>query len=300
MGRLKKLTIADKKTFTEFLMLRRHSLAVCAFENVYIWKGLFDIRWTVIGESLCVFFKDKIGTFLYLPPQGPRPDPSVVVEAFRIMDRQNRNPGISRIQNVEEEDLVFYKNQGYACRYASCDYVCRTSDLVRLQGNRFKSKRASVNYFIKHYPFEYAVFYPRYKNACLALYRLWMRQREDAYPDPFYRGMLKDSLNAFGVLLGQYSRLGCLGRLVKINGAVKAATFGYALNQDIFCVLYEITDLSVKGLSQFVFRAFCGELEKYRFVNVMDDSGLANLKKVKLSYHPAQLVHAYTVERAHA
>jgi uncharacterized protein len=300
MTRLKKLTIADKKTFTAFLMLRRHSLAVCSFENVYIWKGLFDIRWAVIEENLCVFFKDKIGTFLYLPPQGSRPSPSVVVEAFRIMDRQNCNPEVSRIENVEEEDLAFYKSQGYACKYASCDYLCRTSDLARLQGNRFKSKRSSVNYFIKHYPCEYTVFSPRYKNACLALYRLWMRQREDAYLDPFYRGMLRDSLNAFGVLLGHYSRLGCLGRLVKINGAVKAATFGYALNPDIFCVLYEITDLSVKGLSQFVFRAFCGELGKYRFVNVMDDSDLANLKKVKLSYHPAQLVSAYRVERAHA
>ncbi|HTY45260.1 MAG TPA: phosphatidylglycerol lysyltransferase domain-containing protein [Patescibacteria group bacterium] len=300
MVRLKKLTAADKKIFAEFFRLRRHSLAAYSFESVYIWKGLFDIRWAVINGNLCVFFKDKIGMFLYLPPQGSCPDPSVVAKAFRIMDQQNRNPQVSRIQNVEEQELAFYENQGYVCRHTASDYLCSASEMAQLRGNRFKSKRASVNYFIKHYPFEYEVFSLRHKGACLALYHLWMRQRQDVYHDPLYRGMLKDSLSAFEVLLGHYGRLDCLGRLVKVNGAVKAVTFGYALNPDIFCVLYEIADLSIKGLSQFVFRAFCKELEKYRFVNVMDDSGLANLKKVKLSYHPAQIVGAYSVERTHA
>jgi hypothetical protein len=61
--------------------------------------------------------------------------------------------------------------------------------------------------------------------------------------------------------------------------------------------LYEITDLSIKGLAQFIFRAFAEELKNYRYLNIMDDSGLANLKKVKLSYHPERLVPAYIARR---
>ena len=45
--------------------------------------------------------------------------------------------------------------------------------------------------------------------------------------------------------------------------------------------------------------AFAQELKNYKFINVMDDSGLENLKKVKLSYHPVKLVPAYIVRRKH-
>jgi len=76
-----------------------------------------------------------------------------------------------------------------------------------------------------------------------------------------------------------------------------AFTFGFKLNKDTFCILYEITDLSIKGLSQFIFRQFCSELKNHRYINIMDDSGLVNLKRVKLSYHPQRTIPSYTVTR---
>jgi hypothetical protein len=63
----------------------------------------------------------------------------------------------------------------------------------------------------------------------------------------------------------------------------------YEINKDTFCILYEITDLSVKGLAQFIFKEFATELTGYKYINIMDDSGLENLKKVKLSYQPEKL-----------
>jgi uncharacterized protein len=72
------------------------------------------------------------------------------------------------------------------------------------------------------------------------------------------------------------------------------------LDKDTFCILYEITDLTIKGLSQFIFRQFCSELKDYRYINVMDDSGLENLKRVKLSYRPLKVIPAYIVKRKDA
>jgi hypothetical protein len=69
------------------------------------------------------------------------------------------------------------------------------------------------------------------------------------------------------------------------------------LNHDTFCILYEITDLSVKGLAQFIFREFSRELKGYRYLNIMDDSGLENLKQVKLSYKPVRLIPSFTAQR---
>jgi len=295
--KLKELSLKDKPLFKRFLGLDSHRLAVFAFENIYIWKALFKVSWAVIDNNLCVFFRDKSGCFLYLPPLGRKISPNAVKESFRLMDGLNSNKGVSRIENVEEPELGFYRRLGLSIVYKSCDYLCMRKELASLEGNRFKSKRASFNYFTKHYSFEYLPFVPSYRRECLGLYALWSRQRKRLNQDKVYQGMIADSARCLEILLKDYRGLDLFGRVVRVEGEIKAFTFGFALNPGIFCVLYEITDLSVRGLAQFIFRRFASELEAYRYLNIMDDSGLENLKEVKLSYRPVQAPRAYIIQR---
>lgn len=294
---LNNLSLKDKEIFNKYLALHEHELSVYAFANIYIWKGLFDIRWAVIEDSLCIFFSDKIGTFLYLEPLAKTIKAEVVGEVFKILDRFNPNSEISRIENAQKVNLDAYLRFGLEVKEKSCDYLCLRNNLTGLKGNEFKSKRANCNYFIKHYKFEYTRFLAQDKNDCLKLYNLWAKRRKDNIKDDYYRFMLEDSLESLSVLLDNYQDLGCTGRLVRIDGQLKAFSFGFKLNESIFCILYEITDLSVRGLAQFIFREFCSEIADYKYINIMDDSGLENLKQAKLSYHPVKLVPAYIVKR---
>jgi hypothetical protein len=66
-----------------------------------------------------------------------------------------------------------------------------------------------------------------------------------------------------------------------------------AYKPETFCILYEITDLGIKGLAQFIFRRYCQELKDYKFINIMDDSGLENLRRTKLAYKPVRQVRAF-------
>lgn len=293
----KNIGLKDRKIFERFLKFNPCALSVYSFENIYIWKALFEIKWAIIEESLCVFFKDKIGAFLYLEPLAEKIKPAAVREVFKTLDKFNRNKEISRIENAEENNLDFYRGLGLKCVQKSSDYLCSRSHLAELRGDKLKSKRASFNYFVKNYKFEYASFSKKDKDSCLELYALWAKQRRENNKDDAYRFMLEDSLKSLRALLDNYRDLNCQGRLVKIEGELKGFTFGFKLNSDTFCILYEITDLSVKGLAQFIFRAFCRELTEYKYINIMDDSGLENLKRVKLSYHPVKLVPAYIVKR---
>jgi hypothetical protein len=68
----------------------------------------------------------------------------------------------------------------------------------------------------------------------------------------------------------------------------------------VFCILLEIADLSIKGASQYIFWKFSSELKDYTYINIMDDSGLLNLKTVKLSYHPEILASNFIISRPHA
>jgi hypothetical protein len=295
--KLKTLAAEDRETFDAFLALKPHALSAYAFENIYIWKGLFSISWDIVQGALCVFFTDGIGTFMYLPPLALEVAPAVVEEAFTLMDGRNTARGVSRIENIEEGDSAFFRQQGFVCGSKFGDYLFLREDLAALKGGRYKSKRSAVNYFEKHTPASYQPYTQEYKQECLDLYRSWMLTRSLLNPDTLYQGMLGDSLRSLGVLLEEYPAFQMPGRLVMIGSRVKAFTFGFKLSEDTFCIAYEVCDLAVKGLSQYIFRRFCDELKEYRYINIMDDSGMDNLKRVKESYHPLRVVPNYIVTK---
>ncbi|MFA5286851.1 MAG: phosphatidylglycerol lysyltransferase domain-containing protein [Candidatus Omnitrophota bacterium] len=296
---LNKLSLQDKKRFNKYLNLESHELAVYSFANIYIWKKFFDIRWIIIKDNLCVFFQDKIGAFLYLAPLAKDRNPEVISSVFKILGELNKNPEFAHLENIEERGLDFYRKLGFDCSQESQDYILSRQELAGLKGNKFKSKRAGYNYFVKHFDFSYKCLLPKDRKECLELYSLWAKERKLVNTNFIYQGMLEDSRIALGEALNNYSALNFKGAKVLVNRVAKAFTFGFALNKDTFCILYEIADLSIKGLAQFISSKFAQELKEYKYINIMDDSGLDNLKKVKLSYHPKRLAPAYIVRRKH-
>jgi len=295
--RLNKLSFKDKTLFDKYLDFSEHQLAVYAFANIYIWRKFFDINWVIIDNSLCVFFTDNIGTFLYFSPLNKVNSKQVINETFKILDQNNKNKEFSHIENVEEKDLKFFQDSGFDCPLKSYDYICASKDLALLQGNKFKSKRSGCNYFTKHYNYKFQKLSLKHEEECLNLYALWMKQHQAHEQDHVYQGLLSDSRIALKEAFTKYGAFGFKGAVVKVNNIIKGFTFGFSLNKDTFCILYEITDLTVKGLAQFIFREFSRELIGYRYINIMDDSGLDNLKQVKLSYHPQKKIPAYIVRR---
>ncbi|MDD5245914.1 MAG: phosphatidylglycerol lysyltransferase domain-containing protein [Candidatus Omnitrophica bacterium] len=293
--KLRELSLVDRRIFQRYLGLRASELSVYNFTAIYIWKKLFKIEWSLTDGNLCVFFTDRIGTFLYLSPLGKKISPVALEESFRLMHERNRRAEFCRIEYAQEDELAQFTALGYECLKKDGDYLCLRSDLANLSGTGFKSKRSCVNYFTKHYDFTYSVFKRSDSRECLDLYRLWQRQRSTTHSDKIYRAMLGDTFVTLKVFLSACRSLGCQGRVVRVQGKIKAFSFGYHLNKDTFCILYEVADLKFKGLAQFIFREFSAELKEYTYINIMDDSGMENLKKTKLSYHPQRMIPAYVI-----
>lgn len=291
------LSLADRGLFEEFLGFQAHELSVYSFTNIYIWRSLFDVRWKIIDNNLCVFFSDRTGCFLYLPPLGQNLSPRAAEEAFKFMDSRNKNRAVSRLENVEEKDVAFLKDLGYRVSPKPGEYLCLRSSLVGLKGNAFKAKRACVNFFSKHCEHRYLDFSPAMKRDCLGLYELWAQERSSDKSDAVYKGMLKDGFSCLEGIFADYSGLDLAARVVETGGKIKAFTAGFQISPETFCVLYEFADLSVKGISQYIFRRFCQELKDYKYINIMDDSGLKNLRAVKESYRPAKLIPAFIADR---
>ncbi len=232
---------------------------------------------------------------MYLPPMGERVKLETIQQCFKVMNGLNQNTGFSRIKNVEGEYIELYKKMGFLIKEKSVDYIYDRKELASLKGDKFKSKRAGCNQFVKNYDFTYSKYLAQDKKECMALCRKWSSFRKNKNNEAYYGYLLEDTLRAQAMATDYFSKLDFIGRVVRINGKIQAYTFGYALGNDIFCVIFEVCNNTYKGLSQFIFREICREMEQFSYINAMDDSGLENLRKVKLSYKPVALVPSFSV-----
>ncbi|HBP89109.1 MAG: DUF2156 domain-containing protein [Nitrospira sp.] len=286
-------------------------LATWSFPPHYIWKDLFTYSWTDINGWLCLFAEYSDGIFMPLPPVGPHseigpsfgsPLKDVVSQVIGYMEMRNQGSKVTRIENIPADLKKEIQRWGYTVTPKDSDYLYRTADLIHLKGNPYKSQRAAYNRLVRTHRIRIAPYRIIDRDACFALFHRWVHQKEDI---PLSRSglnedvaslMLRDTASAHRVALQEYRELELTGRVVWVDGALKAYTFGYPRSPEVFCVLLEVADRSVYGLAQYLFREFCREFQQYPLVNTMDDSGLPRLARAKRAYHPCQLVQNYIAQ----
>jgi len=286
----------------------RTPLASWAFPPHFIWRELFSYAWTELNGWWCLFAEYADGMYMPLPPLGPSswvgsssPGPlkDVLAQVMDFMNTRNGGSGVTRIENIPEEQKDELQQLG--CRLVSkdADYLYLTEDLVNLKGDRYKSPRAAYNRFLRAHRVGYTPYRVPDRDACLALLQRWMAQKEEtpltfgSQTNTLARNILADAASAHRTALYHDHALGLCGRVVWVNGMIRGYTFGFERSSDVFCVLLEVTDRTIYGLSQFLFREFCRELKKYPYINTMDDSGLPSLAKAKRAYHPWRMVANY-------
>ena len=164
---------------------------------------------------------------------------------------------------------------------------------------RSKSKRALYNQVIRQADPLFVPYTLRMRKDCLLLYAQWAKVRKARNADDIYQQMIDENVKVHDLCLRYHKELGLVGRVVFIEGALSAYSFGFRLKDDTFCVLLEIADPAIKGLPTYIFKEFCADpqVRKFLFVNVMDDFGLERIRATKLSFRPCQIHSCYVVSR---
>ena len=182
-------------------------------------------------------------------------------------------------------------------------YLTKVEDLIDLKGDSYKSKRNEINRFRNVYPNHKIEILDKEKHgsAVMALFNKWVRDRTTYMPkeevEVFMDGIYFERF-AIKRLMNDYNNLDIIGLVIYIDDEVKGFTVGEKINQHTASVIIEKTDFEVLGCAQFIFREFTKILkDKYavEYINVGDDMGFENLKKVKMSYRPKKLVPKYTI-----
>jgi len=287
----------EKPLVDSFLDQGPRPLSSFSFVSLFAWCDFFDFELKMINGCLCIFAHGPSGSFLYLPPLGKSMDSSTIDFAFEHMAQGGNPKAVNRIENIPGNLLSAFSRGSYNQYSKRAEYVYRKEDLIALKGNAYKSQRHDCNFFIAHQghhsfePYMDADF-----DSCMGLYECWADNRARVKRDDVYLSMLQENRLVHVRLLKFWKPLGLVARVLKAKGKIIGYTFGFAIDENTFCIYAEIADLKITGAAAYMFKRFCADeqLTYFSRINTMDDFAMSNVARAKQAYHPSELIASYT------
>lgn len=313
---LKHFNLNARDIMNDYLKLINVDVSDYTFAGNYIWLSTATGFYTIVNDTFCLFILNSGELSMLLPPLGKKDNTyDAMLQCFDIMNSHNSNRNYSKIEYVHEEllegfvdyleegTLVYEMLKDFIIEKKLVDYIYRVDDLIDLKGDSYKSKRNEINKFKKVYPDHRIEILNKEKHgkAVMDLFNKWVKDRTTYMPkeevEVFMDGIYFERF-AIKRLMNDYENLDIIGLVIYINDEVKGFTVGEKINEKTASVIIEKTDFEILGCAQFIFREFTKILKnKYaiEFINVGDDMGFENLKKVKMSYRPEKLIPKYTI-----
>jgi hypothetical protein len=292
-----------KPYFDEACTRLNVALSDYSFANNVIWLAQASGFYQIIEGCYCLFALTGNGLSMLLPPLG---EPSRQQRAFRIcvkiMDAYNPSPYQARVDfvyhdflKVVDTDLLtgspLINGELWHVEVTNPDYIYRTQDLIELKGNSYKTKRNEINQFRRVHPNHSLVPFRReHETEARALVNNWMQNRLQTIPEGSFENFVYNiemERKAIQRAITLYDQLGLEGLSLFIDGKLEGFTFGERLNRDVANVLIEKTNFHIQGAAQYLFREFSKVFSDCTYINVGDDLGFENLRRVKMSYRPA-------------
>ncbi|QFR48303.1 DUF2156 domain-containing protein [Sulfurimonas lithotrophica] len=313
---LKPFTMDVKPILEKYLTKINVDISDYTFAANYIWLANSSGFYTISNKCFCLFVMNGGELTMLLPPIGKQKNVIHAMElCFKIMNKNNSSKYYARIdyvygsiieqfvQSVDEAETMFQMLENYVVEKKLVDYVYKADSLIELRGNSYHTKRTEINKFIKSYP-NYRIEtleHVKHFDDIIALFNKWVSDRVKYMPheeaEVFLEGIHQER-HAIKKMLKHYQELDLIGLVIYIDNQLKGFTAGERINGDTACVIIEKTDFEVLGCAQFIFREFSKLLQTHygvMYINVGDDMGFENLKKVKMSYRPFKLIPKYTI-----
>jgi len=257
---------------------------------LFIWRKFYDTYWAVCHGALILKVTLASHTFL-LPPYGGIDEdlPIVVAELKEYFQGQPfefhgiYESTIARFNKYLPELTEFTPDRD------NWDYVYLQEKLATLAGRKLHSKKNHYNAFIKDHPdFVYEKITPENKDECIEFGKQWIINREETDPT------IIREYSAIQEGLNNLEALQIRGGLIRLDGQVKAFTFGERTSKETMVVHVEKADPDIRGLFTAINKEFVSrECQDVIYVNREEDMGIEGLRKAKESYHPEFMLRKY-------
>lgn len=284
-----KLSLDDENMMKEKLQnIYGYGCEYC-FGNIFSYGVDDDTYVAQCCDCLvCKTFYDEVVSYSF--PIG-----SDIKGALEQIIEDSKQYNSAMIFGLRKEDAELFEGI-YGDKYEvepvrdSFDYVYDSENLITLRGKKYQPKRNHISFFKKNFDWTYERISRENIPECFAMSSEWINQSSEPHED------IVHELEVIKCVFDNYEALGYVGGLIRIEGRVVAYTMGEKINDEMFCVHFEKAFSDIRGAYPIINQQFVeNELSGYKYINREDDVGLENLRKAKLSYHPAFLLEKYTV-----
>lgn len=287
----RKIELSDKLQARELLAKSGFRGCEYTFGNNFVWRDVYKVEICFFEEFYFVKqLEGKDTRFLYPAGNGG------AKRAVELLDEYCRENGLETriLANKDKAAEVERLLPEFIARPVRdyYDYVYSADDLSELKGKKYHAKRNHLNRFAENnYSFE--PISGANIADCVELNRRWCEENIDVDDN----GKLEEQV-VVRESLKHYSELDYIGGLIRVNGVCEAFSFGERSSEDCFVVHVEKASRRYQGAYAAINKELVDFLEKkYRYINREDDAGSENLRKAKLSYHPAFFEEKFYITR---
>lgn len=290
----KKIEIDDKKWIEPLWAAAGMCGCQHNFTNLFAWAEIYRYRVARADQFLVVKGESLEGIPYYFYPVG-KGDPKKVME---IMAQGAASGGYEfilaglSIENIAVLDRLFPGNFLYTARRDNYDYVYLLDNLVKLTGDKFRSKRNHINQFKKNSSWTFEEISSENIAECWEMNLEWCKAHGCMYDV----GLANENC-AVRRCFDYFAELGLEGGLIRSQGKVVAYTMGDRLNADTYDIHIEKAFEDIPGAYQMINHEFAALIQKNHpeiiYVNREEDLGHEGLRKAKLSYHPVKMEEKY-------
>jgi hypothetical protein len=281
-----------EKAFSLFYPAPALSASLPAFG---MWQDEFAYALASKGQTSWIVA--LYGKYVYFPV-APQPFTRETLEtSFAFMRKVNgAGTGVSRVEGLNEAQQKSAQAWGFPTRPTLVEYLYARAQVVGLHGDPYRAKRAEVNHLLKEHSVVLRPFRKEDLKACGDLFELWKSQRLPSLKGELGEKMLLSSQKAHFRALQQGEDWEMDAWVVVLENRLAAYSAGASLSADTYGVFLEVADLTVKGLSAYIFTNICRQLESYAFINAGDAEGLPRLAESKEHWHPVQKVKFFAAD----
>lgn len=290
------VNLADQDMLEGFFRRFPQPLSGFTFATLYAWRTSFAHAWTVLdADTLLVTTNHpgdpRLGPNL-LQPVGSFPP---AAQAWLLAEARRLDAPLQIFcasRSFLDGHAEFVRHFSVAEDRAFANYIYRSEDLAELAGRRYARKRNLIAQTRELYGWQTerltAATVPDCVDACRAL-------GENGHDAP--NGLLRHELDALKETLAHFGALRQDGILLRVDGAVAGVAVFEPIAPDTAAVHFEKADRRHKGIYQ-VLNMECARLIRdlgFPRINREEDLGEPGLRQAKLSYHPSEIVPAYTL-----
>lgn len=277
-----RMTIDDIKWVTSCLEGQEVFSADYAPLNIFGWAEEYSTEIDLISGCLSIRMKSDNGNWAYLYPCG-NGDVKSVISYLENYHKENYDSQFSVICNPKQSKNL---GDGYIGEHPIeyNDYIYNTIDLVELKGSKYHSKRNHISQFDRKYEWKFLPLNKDNLNDAIDIMVKWQEQcRADSY---------ESEMKLLELSVAYAKEFNIIGGILYAHNVPVALSVGTLIREGLLDVHLEKADTAYSG----VYSKIMNEFTKYAYertgaelINREEDMGIENLRKAKLSLHPAFL-----------